>query len=88
MIAVKPCFIETTTGSDDDFAEVTEKINLEKFKTWIVESLQTYLSLKNKIPEGNLETLVYGLVLFSHSANTVLLYLAWFNEDIVSVLYM
>ena len=88
MIAVKPCFIETTTRSDDDFAEVTEKINLEKSKMWIVESLQTYLSLKNKIPEGELETLVYRMVLFYHSANTVLLYLAWFYEDIVSVLYM
>ena len=87
MIAVKPCFIETTR-SDDDFAEVTEKINLEKSKMWIVESLQTYLSLKNKIPEGELETLVYRMVLFYHSANTVLLYLAWFYEDIVSVLYM
>ena len=64
------------TGSDNDFAEVIEEMNLEKFKMWTVESLQTYLSLRNKSPERDIETLVYRFVLFYHSTNFVLVYLA------------
>ena len=30
------------TGSDNDFAEVTEEMALEKFKMWTLESLRTY----------------------------------------------
>ena len=65
-----------TTGSDNDFAEVIEEMTLEKFKMWTVESLQTYLSLRNKSPERDFETLVYRFVLFYHSTNFVLVYLA------------
>ena len=64
------------TVSDNNFAEVTEEMTLEKFKMWTVESLRTYLSLRNKIPEGDFETLVYRFVLFYHSENFVLVYLA------------
>ena len=64
------------TGSDNDFAEVIEEMTLEKFKMWTVESLQTYLSLRNKSPERDFETLVYRFVLFYHSTNFVLVYLA------------
>ena len=64
------------TGSDNDFAEVIEEMTLEKFKRWTVESLQTYLSLRNKSPERDFETLVYRFVLFYHSTNFVLVYLA------------
>ena len=71
------------TGSDNDFAEVMEEMTLEKFEMWTVESLRTYLSLRNKNPEGNFETLVYRFVLFHHSTNFVLVYLAWMKEDIV-----
>ena len=59
------------TGSDNDFADVTEEMTLEKIKLWTVESLRTYLSLRNKIPEGDFETLVYRFVLFYHSSNFV-----------------
>ena len=38
------------TSSDNDFTEVTEEMTLKKFKMWTVESLRTYLSLRNKIP--------------------------------------
>ena len=75
-------------GSDNDFAEVTEEMTLGKFKMWTVESLQTYLSFRNKSPEGDFETLVYKLVLFYHSADIVLVYLSQINKDIVSVLYV
>ena len=64
------------TGSDNDFPEVIEEMTLEKFKMWTVESLQTYLSLRNKSPERDFETLVYRFVLFYHSTNFVLVYLA------------
>ena len=64
------------TGSDNDFAEVIEEMTLEKFKMGTVESLQTYLSLRNKSPERDFETLVYRFVLFYHSTNFVLVYLA------------
>ena len=64
------------TGSDNDFAEVIEEMNLEKFKMWTVESLQTYLSLRNKSPERDFETLVYRFVLCYHSTNFALVYLA------------
>ena len=64
------------TGSDNDFAEVIEEMNLEKFKMWTVESLQTYLSLRNKSPERDFETLVYRFVLCYHSKNFALIYLA------------
>ena len=63
------------TGNDNDFAEVTEEMTLEKFKMWTVEFLRTYLSLRNKIPEEDFETLVYRFVLFYHSSNFVLVYL-------------
>ena len=63
------------TGNDNDFAEVTEEMTLEKFKMWTVEFLRTYLSLRNKIPEGDFETLVYRFALFYHSSNFVLVYL-------------
>ena len=75
-------------GSDNDFAEVTEEMTLGKFKMWTVESLQTYLSFRNKSPEGDSETLVYKLVLFYHSTEIVLVYLSQINKDIVSVLYV
>ena len=42
------------TGSDNDFAEWIEEITLEKFKMWTVESLRTYLSLRNKSTRGGL----------------------------------
>ena len=60
------------TGSDNDLAEVTEEMTLEKFKMWTTESLRTYSSLRNKSKEGDFETLVYKLVLV--------------NEDIISIL--
>ena len=60
------------TGSDNDFADVTEEMTLKKIKLWTVESLRTYyLSRRNKIPEGDFETLVYRFVLFYHSSNFV-----------------
>ena len=64
------------TGNDNDFAEVIEEVTLEKFKMWTVEPLQTHLSLRNKNPERDFGTLVYRFVLFYHSPNFVLLYLA------------
>ena len=64
------------TGSDNDLSEAIEEMTLEKFKMWTVESLQTYLSLRNKSPERDFETLVYRFVLFYHSTNFVLVYLA------------
>ena len=64
------------TSSDNDFTEVTEEMTFKKFKMWTVESLRTYLSLRNKIPEGDFVTLVYRFVLLYHSANFVLIYLA------------
>ena len=60
----------------NDFAEVIEEMTLEKFKMWTVESLRTYLSLRNKSPEGDFETLVYRFVLFSYLTNFVSVYLA------------
>ena len=35
------------TASDNDFAEVMEEMTLEKFEMWTVESLRTYLPLRN-----------------------------------------
>ena len=55
------------TGSENDFAEVTEEIALENFKMWTVESLRIYLSLRKKIPEGDFKTLVDRFVLLYHS---------------------
>ena len=55
------------TGSENDFAEVTEEITLENFKMWTVESLRIYLSLRKKIPEGDFKTLVDRFVLLYHS---------------------
>ena len=55
------------TGSENDFAEVTEEITLENFKMWTVESLRIYLSLRKKTPEGDFETLVDRFVLLYHS---------------------
>ena len=44
-------------------AQVTDEVNevlpLEEFKMMSIESLQVYLSLRNKSPEGDFETLVY-----------------------------
>ena len=45
--------------SANDFAEVKEEINLEKFKMWTVEVLWTYKSLRNKSSEGDFETIDY-----------------------------
>ena len=59
-----------------DFAEVIEEMTLEKFKMWTVVSLRTHLSLRNKSPKGDFETLVYRFVLFYYLANFVLVYLA------------
>ena len=42
------------TGSDNDFAELIEEITLEKFEMWTVESLRTYLPLRNKSTRGGL----------------------------------
>ena len=60
-------YTKMATGSDNDFAEVTEKMASEKSKMWTVESLRTYLSHRNKSPEGDFEALVYRFVLFYHS---------------------
>ena len=64
------------TGSDNDLSEAIEEMTLEKFKMSTLESLQTYLSLRNKGTEGDFEILIYRFVLFYHSANFLLVYLA------------
>ena len=55
--------------SDNDFAEVTEEMTLENINFPTVEALQTFLSIRNKSSEGDLETLVKRLVLLFFSAN-------------------
>ena len=64
------------TVSDNDFAEVTDEMILEKLKMWTIESFPTDLSLRNKSPEWDFENLVCSLVIFYHSGNLVLLCLA------------
>ena len=61
------------TVSDNDFAEVTDEMILEKLKMWAIESFPTYLSLRNKSPEWDFEILVCSLVIFYQSGNFVLL---------------
>ena len=61
--------IKWQTQSDNDFAEVTEEMTLENINFPTVEALQTFLSIRNKSSEGDLETLVKRLVLLFFSAN-------------------
>ena len=69
------------TGSDNDFAEVTEEMALEKFKMWTLESLRTYPS-EIRAQRGTLRPQFTGLF-YSMTANFVLVYFSQIKEDMI-----